>query len=229
MARVTLQGVPPLDDSELALSLVHVHASDRSLVGDAVRDSLLYVAAGDGWMELADRHRLERDTAALVLAGEEAQLEAAESELVVVRATVGASADRHAPFGPRQAIVSATQAGSDEATGSRSFEVLFGPHNGSIRATLFLGFIPPGKAPWHYHLYDEIVWVPEGPGKLHVDEAVEELGPGAAFRLRPREPHIVENSSPDREMTVVGFFTPAGSPSAAYLLSDAAGTYRIST
>jgi hypothetical protein len=29
--------------------------------------------------------------------------------------------------------------------------------------------------------------------------------------------HILENASPDRELTVMGVFTPAGSPSAAYL------------
>ena len=80
------------------------------------------------------------------------------------------------------------------ATGARSFQILFGPHNGSTRATLFAGFIPPGKAPWHYHLYDEIVWVPEGPGRLHLAEGSEELGAGAAFRLRPRQVHIVENA-----------------------------------
>ena len=58
----------------------------------------------------------------------------------------------------------------EKATRARSFRILFGPHNGSTRATLFAGFVPPGKAPWHYHLYDEIVWVPEGPGRLHLGE-----------------------------------------------------------
>jgi hypothetical protein len=56
---------------------------------------------------------------------------------------------------------------------------------------------------------------------------VEELGPGAAFRLRPREVHIVENASPDRELTIVGIFTPAGSPSAAYLEPEVAAEYRF--
>jgi hypothetical protein len=38
--------------------------------------------------------------------------------------------------------------------------------------------------------------------------------------------HIVENSSAD-EMTIIGVFTPAGSPSAAYLTPDVASEYRI--
>jgi quercetin dioxygenase-like cupin family protein len=103
------------------------------------------------------------------------------------------------------------------ATGSRSFQVLLGPDNGSVRATLFAGFIPPGRAPWHYHLYDEIVWVYRGSGRLHLGEDETELRAGSAFRLRPRDLHIVENTSPDDELAVIGIFTPAGSPSAAYL------------
>ena len=105
--------------------------------------------------------------------------------------------------------------------------MLFGPHNGSTRATLFVGYVPPGKAPWHYHLYDEIVWLWHGPGRLHLGDKAEELTTGAAFRLTPREVHIVENLDPDREMVVLGLFTPAGSPSAAYLMPDVAGAYTI--
>ncbi|HSI97422.1 MAG TPA: cupin domain-containing protein, partial [Gaiellaceae bacterium] len=166
--------------------------------------------------------------AALVLAGEDAELGAGGQGLELLHATIGEEADRHAPIGPRETVVSLEEAaGSERATGARSFQVLFGPHNGSTRATLFAGFIPPGKAPWHYHLYDEIVWVPEGSGRLHIGETVTELGSGSAFRLRPRQVHIVENASPDRELTVIGIFTPAGSPSAAYLTPDVAAEYRF--
>ena len=137
-------------------------------------------------------------------------------ELSLLRATVGPEADRHAPLGPRE-VVSRAAEGDERATGARSYRVLFGPENGSTRATLFAGFVPPGRAPWHFHLYDEIVWIPEGPARLHLESDVEELGPGSAIRLRPRQVHILENAG-DRTMTVVGVFTPAGSPSAAYLV-----------
>jgi quercetin dioxygenase-like cupin family protein len=76
--------------------------------------------------------------------------------------------------------------------------------------------VPPGKAPWHFHLYDEIVWILEGPGRLHLVTGVDELSEGSAFRLRPREVHIVENAGPGT-LELLGLFTPAGSPSAAYL------------
>ena len=59
----------------------------------------------------------------------------------------------------------------------------------------------------------------DGPGRLHLAEEVEEIGPGSAFRLRPRQVHVVESASPDRGLSIIGIFTPAGSPSAAYLAS----------
>ena len=87
--------------------------------------------------------------------------------LEAVLARVGPRADRHAPLGAREVVVTLDEAGSGRASAARSYQVLFGPHNGSTRATLFMGFVPPGKAPWHFHLYDEIVWLPAGPARLH--------------------------------------------------------------
>ena len=71
------------------------------------------------------------------------------------------------------------------------------------------------------------MWVPEGPARLHLSESEQDVRPGSAFRLRPRQVHIVENAG-DTEMTIIGVFTPAGSPSAAYLTPDVAAAYRFS-
>jgi quercetin dioxygenase-like cupin family protein len=226
LARVT-SIVEPIDDSQLALDRLALAAGMNAVVGNADADALLYVAGGQGVLTLADDTRpLTPRSAALVLAGEEAAVAATDDTLDVVVVSVGPEVDRHAPLGARELVRSLDDASAQPATGARSFQILFGPDNGSTRATLFAGFIPPGRAPWHYHLYDEIVWVPEGPGRLHLGEDVEDLGPGAAFRLRPREVHIVENTGRD-EMTIVGVFTPAGSPSAAYLTPDVAAEYRF--
>jgi len=223
----TTELVPPVDGSSLALSEVEVHAAEVETIESPEDDSLLYVYAGSGTLSLAGkRFDLAVGTAALVLAGEEAALESADRLRAFV-VTVGPESDRHAPLGPREAVCRLEAAESGQATGARSFQILLGPHSGSTRATLFAGYIPPGRAPWHYHLYDEIVWIPDGPGRLHVGEAVTELGHGSAFRLRPRQVHIVENRG-ETEMTVIGVFTPAGSPSAAYLTPDVAAEYRFS-
>lgn len=197
-------------------------------IADPERDSLLFAFAGSGSITLGrETLPLRAGAAGLLLAGEEARLDADSAELGVICATIDAEADVHAPLGSREIVAPLDHADSEKATGARSFQILFGPHNGSTRATLFAGFIPPGKAPWHYHLYDEIVWVPDGPGRLHIGDTTEDLGPGSTFRLRPRQVHIVENLSTSAEMTVIGIFTPAGSPSAAYLMPGVAAEYRF--
>jgi quercetin dioxygenase-like cupin family protein len=223
----SLDLVPSTEGSALALSLLRLEPGARLTSTESDDDTLLYLAAGSGSLLLGgDSVPLDAGTAALVLAGEAARIEASTA-VSLVRVAVGPDADRHAPLGPRETVTRLATAGTEAATGARSFQVLFGPHNGSTRATLFAGFIPPGKAPWHYHVYDEIVWVPDGPGRLHLGEGVRELGAGAAFRLQPRQVHIVENLSPDRELTIIGVFAPAGSPSAAYLTPDVAAAHRF--
>jgi quercetin dioxygenase-like cupin family protein len=218
--------VRAIDGSAIALEIRGVAAHSSVEVGETTGDTLLYVSAGSGTLSLDGReHALRPRSAGLVVAGETVTIQAG-TELELVVTTVGGDVDLHAPMGPRDVVTSLDDADAQQATGARSFQILFGPHNGSTRATLFAGFIPPGKAPWHYHLYDEIVWVPEGPGRVHLAEGDEPLGAGAAFRLRPRQVHIVENESA-AEMTIIGLFTPAGSPSAAYLTADVAAEYRF--
>jgi uncharacterized cupin superfamily protein len=221
----TAELVPRLEESPLALEQVELGDGAVWSPSHPDDDTLLWVVDGAGMLVLDEgSSALGPSTAALVLAGERASVEAS-STVRLIRVTVGADADRHAPLGRRETTVRLDHAGAEAATGARSFQLLFGPHNGSARATLFAGFIPPGKAPWHYHLYDEIVWVPEGPGRLHLGDGVRELAAGAAFRLRPRQVHILENARADRELAILGIFTPAGSPSAAYLPPEVAATY----
>jgi quercetin dioxygenase-like cupin family protein len=208
--------VPAVETSALALTQVDLDR-DSLTVRETTRDSLLFVVSGSASLSLGDEaHALAPGFAALVLAGEEATVAADHGPVSVLHATVGEEADRHAPLGQRDPVVGVDSAASESATGARSFRVLFGPANGSTRATLFAGYLPPGRAPWHFHLYDEIVWVRDGHARVHRAEGVEDVTTGSAFRLRPREVHIVESANED-ELGVLGIFTPAGSPSAAYL------------
>jgi quercetin dioxygenase-like cupin family protein len=214
--------VPPERGSELALDSLRLDAGASIELLDPLHDSLLFVRAGSGSL---DGHVLEGRCGVLVATGDDATLNAGTDGLEAVRATVGAATDLHAPMGSLESVAALDRVEPGKATGARSFQVLHGPHNGSVRATAFVGYIPPGKAPWHYHLYDEIVWVVEGEGRLHIGETVEALSPGCAFRLHPREVHIVENAQERDELVVLGIFTPAGSPSAAYLEPGVAATY----
>ena len=223
MAVVRLdEQVPPQRGSELALETLHLGVGARREVGDEGHDVLLFCFGGSGFI---GDDRLTEGTAALLLQGEEASIVAVGHGLSLIRVTVGAETDLHAPMGPRARVVEVNAVEPGKATGSRSFQILFGPHNGSRRATMFVGYVPPGRAPWHYHLYDEICWIWRGPGRYHLGGEVEELPDTSAFRITPRQVHIVENTSADRELAILGIFTPAGSPSAAYLTPDVSESY----
>jgi quercetin dioxygenase-like cupin family protein len=220
--------VPPERGSELALDALSLDAGAGLDLTDDLHDSLLFIHAGSGALGGdGGEQTVGGSSSVLVQAAARGTLRAGATGLRCVRATLGAAADLHAPIGPADAVVVLDHVEPGTATGARSFQVLHGPHNGSTRGTAFVGYIPPGKAPWHYHLYDEIVWVLRGTGQLHVGEAVEPLTHGSAFRLHPREVHIVENLAPAEELVVLGIFTPAGSPSAAYLTPDVAASYAI--
>lgn len=218
--------VPPERGSELALDALSLDAGAELDLADELHDSLLFVHEGTGTLGgEGGEQAVGGSSSLLVPAAARVTLRAGATGLRCVRATLGAATDLHAPIGPVEPVVALDHVEPGTATGARSFQVLHGPHNGSTRGTAFVGYIPPGKAPWHYHLYDEIVWVLRGTGQLHIGEAVESLAHGSTFRLHPREVHIVENLDPVEELVVLGIFTPAGSPSAAYLTADVAASY----
>jgi quercetin dioxygenase-like cupin family protein len=205
--------IPPQDGSQLSLDAVDGPCE----LGDDAADTLLFVHGGSGSLELDGRtYELPAGSAALVLAGERAALSGEGLEAVRLRVAPG---ELHAPMGEREVVVQVDEAARDDATGGRTFQILFGPHNGLLYATVFLGYVPPGAAKWHYHLYDEIVRIDDGRARLHLEEGTRDLGPGDAFRLTPRQLHIVENLSGESSLVTLGIFTPAGSPSAAYLPS----------
>lgn len=209
--------VPPAEGSELSLSLVRLPSGGALAVGEGERDTLLFVTGGAaGLSQSGRRYELGAGCAALLARGEEGAVAAGVDGISFVRALVGSGGHVHAPMGPRETVTRLDQAGAAGATGSRSFQTLFGPHNGSLLATLFVGYIPPGAAPVHYHLYDEIVCVLDGRGRLHLGAECGDLPPGSAFRLHARERHVVENAG-EGELAVLGIFAPAGSPAAAYL------------
>ncbi len=207
--RVSAEGnQPPVPGSELSVETIHLAAGEPFECGADDEDTIVFLCTP------------EDGVTHLVLAGERANVTSAGDPTAALRASIASGADRHVPMGQRERTVVPGQVDAENATGKRSFEVLFGPHNGSTRATLFVGHVPPGAAPWHFHLYDEIVWIWRGEGRFHTRDGSEPLAPGSAFRIRPREVHIVENTSATEELVVVGLFAPAGSPSAAYLADE---------
>lgn len=211
--------IPRVSRSQLFVDEYRLLPTACTRLESDTADLLVLAVGGAGTVRfLGQRHTEEvaGGDAIRVPAGASIEARAGRNGLGMVLFSAGPSCDTHAALGPDRYFASLNAEVIENATGSRSFEILFGPHSGSTRATLFVGHVPPGAAPWHFHQYDEIVWIWRGLGRFHIAAGVEELRPGAAFRIFPREPHIVENTGSD-DLVVVGFFTPAGSPAAAYL------------
>jgi len=95
----------------------------------------------------------------------------------------------------------------------RQFRVVADPESGLRSATHFVGYIPVAKAPDHFHSYDEVIYVLEGEGMMHMNGESTELSPGSCIHLPNRTVHCLENVG-DELMRVVAVFRPAGSPNA---------------
>jgi mannose-6-phosphate isomerase-like protein (cupin superfamily) len=113
------------------------------------------------------------------------------------------------------AVVDLTAGEKGHATASRQFALGVTPAAGCPSVTQFLGFIPPGRAPDHFHRYDEVIYILEGEGVLHLEEGEAPLEPGACVHLPAGLVHSLENSG-TVELRLLGVFRPAGSPAEAY-------------
>ena len=119
------------------------------------------------------------------------------------------------PSGEPASFVDTADESTLGATAGRQFRLAFTPDRGCATVTQFVGHIPPGRAPDHFHRYDEVVYVLEGSGTLHIGGETAPLEPGAAVHLPARLVHSLENAG-EHEMLVLGVFRPAGSPAEAY-------------
>jgi mannose-6-phosphate isomerase-like protein (cupin superfamily) len=97
------------------------------------------------------------------------------------------------------------------ATPNREFRFLVNEDAGCLDVTQFVGTIPPGRAPLHSHHYDEVVYVIEGEGVLHLDGQETPIARGSCIHLPPLEEHCLENTGAE-PMRVLGVFHPSGDP-----------------
>jgi mannose-6-phosphate isomerase-like protein (cupin superfamily) len=100
-----------------------------------------------------------------------------------------------------------------ETTGDRSYRVLVDPSVGCEAVTQFVGTIPPGRAPEHFHPYEEVLCILEGRGRMWSGQSQAPVGPGSCVFLPRGQVHCVENLGPG-PLRLLGVFYPAGSPAA---------------
>jgi mannose-6-phosphate isomerase-like protein (cupin superfamily) len=176
---------------------------------DDGRDEVLYVLEGTATATVdGEEQGLEPGTGVFVARGTPWQIESAE-DLKLLSVLV----EDPLPASASHALIARGERGS--ATAGREFSLLAHPENGCASVTQFVGYIPTGRAPDHFHRYDEVVYVLAGEGAFHVNGESALLRAGSCFHLPAELVHCVENHGPG-EMRVLGVFRPAGSPAEAY-------------
>jgi mannose-6-phosphate isomerase-like protein (cupin superfamily) len=176
---------------------------------DEERDEVLYVLEGTAVATVGgERQGLEPGTGVFVASGTAWQVESADG-LKLLSVLV----EQPLPASASHAVIASGERGA--ATAGREFTLLAHPENGCESVTQFVGYIPPGRAPDHFHRYDEVVYVLAGEGALHVDGESASLRAGSCIHLPAKLIHCLENHGPG-EMRVLGVFRPAGSPAEAY-------------
>jgi mannose-6-phosphate isomerase-like protein (cupin superfamily) len=180
--------------------------SDERATGD--RQELLYVASGRGTLHLAGAtYELAPDTGAFLVPGDMYAVENdGPDELAVIAVSAPCVSEERTEVTVRYA-----DRESLPATPNREFRFLVNEDAGCLDVTQFVGTIPPGRAPLHSHTYDEVVYVVEGEGVLHLAGRDTPIGPGSCIHLPPLQEHCLENTGPT-PMRVLGVFHPSGSP-----------------
>jgi mannose-6-phosphate isomerase-like protein (cupin superfamily) len=102
-----------------------------------------------------------------------------------------------------------------QPTADRWYRVLIDERVGSTQATQFVGSIPPGRAPDHFHHYEEVLFILKGQGRMWAGESNTPIAAGSCIYLPKGQVHCVENTS-EGELRLLGVFYPAGSPSVRY-------------
>jgi mannose-6-phosphate isomerase-like protein (cupin superfamily) len=172
---------------------------------------IMYTCSGRGTLAVGgESHELEPGTAVYVTAGETYEVENAGPEtLAIVSATAPQSSN--GTSAPAARTVRYADQPSLPASGDREFRYLITDEVGCTELTQFFGIIAPGRAPAHSHVYDEVIYVLEGEGTLHVRGSHEPVAAGTCIHLPPLLEHSLENSG-EGPMKIVAVFHPAGDP-----------------
>ncbi len=173
-------------------------------------EEVLFVVGGRGELRLdGGSHPLEAETGVHLAPGENYELDG-DLRMVSVRIP-----DPVEPSESRQTVRRLADQTAQDATAGREFRIVAGIETGLNSATHFVGYIPVGRAPDHFHTYDEVIYVLDGTGEFHAHGESWPLRAGSCIQLPARTVHCLENSG-SRPMRVLAVFRPAGSPAAAY-------------
>jgi mannose-6-phosphate isomerase-like protein (cupin superfamily)/CDGSH-type Zn-finger protein len=191
-------------------------------VGFGDRETILFVASGQGTVRIAGRPlAVEATDGVYVRPGEAFTLEAGPSAPLEVFASA-------CPFGPigfpdglgtfdettPERVVQVDRA-NRTAMGPRWFQLLVDKRIGSKVITQFIGHIPQSKASAHRHLYEEALIILTGHGCMWTEGRRANVRAGDVIFLPRKQEHSLQSSAPEG-MDVVGVIYPGDNPGINY-------------
>lgn len=183
---------------DAALSLRVMELDGEATLIDAEHDETLYVLDGSG---VANGIGIARDSGIDLPAGQTLSL---GGLMTLVSSLCPAS------HSAREISIVRLEDVPRQTTGDRWYCELV-----QSETTQFVGAIPPGRAPDHFHLYEEVLCILEGSGAMWAGTKSTPIGPGSCVFLPRKQVHCVENKGAG-ELRLLGVFYPAGSPAVRY-------------
>jgi mannose-6-phosphate isomerase-like protein (cupin superfamily) len=196
---------------EHALSLRVLELDGNASLRNESADEVLYVIAGSGTATIHGRtHNIKVDDGIYVPPNTTLAL---SGVLTLVSSQCAGHGAGRAVDGAN-AVVSMNDR-PQQRTGDRWYREVVNDEVGSTQVTQFVGSIPPGRAPDHYHLYEEVICILEGEGAMWAGSAQTPIRAGSCIFLPRGQVNCVENRG-SGAMRLLGVFYPAGSPAVRY-------------
>ena len=171
--------------SRLSLDVIEIDGDAK--FGSETRDEVLY--------------NLATDTGVYIPAGQTMTL---RGNGTLIRAFIDAEPRQRHP------VTARLEDQPVQKTGDRWYRELI---QGEV--TQFVGSIPPGRAPDHFHLYEEVICILQGEGLMWAGDSSTPVAPGSCIFLPIRQRHCLQNTG-SGELRLLGVFYPAGSPAVRY-------------
>lgn len=193
----------------ISLRVLELGGGEEATLGEEGVEEVLYVVSGRGRVAPASSRPRDAgwkpalpDDAIYLPPGTSFDLRAEETMTLV-----SSQCPEQAPGAPR--VVSLRDV-PVQRTGDRWYRETI-----TAEVTQFVGSIPPGRAPDHFHLYEEVICILEGEGVMWAGTSSAPVSAGSCIFLPIRQVHCLENRG-SGELRLLGVFYPAGSPAVRY-------------
>jgi mannose-6-phosphate isomerase-like protein (cupin superfamily) len=197
----------------ISLRVLELPTGERATLRNESADEVLYVLAGSG---SANDFAVTPDTGLYLPPSTSLDIAATEGLTLVSSRCPddGTTLEGYEP-GRGAAFAVRMQDRPVQRTGDRWYREVINEDAGSTQVTQFVGGIPPGRAPDHFHLYEEVIVILDGTGEMWAGASHAPIEAGSCIFLPRGQVHCVENLGVG-EMRLLGVFYPAGSPAVRY-------------